>query len=135
MDREQAKAFLGVGWKFPVCVDEATGRIKTCSYEEDIKEAIRIIIMTNPGERMMRPDFGCGMQEQVFSGMDYSARSQIEHDVMEALTEWEPRITEVEVEVDTDDMGGNLTLNIGYTVRATNNMFNVVYPYFMNEGE
>lgn len=135
MNHNQAKDFLGVGWKFPVEVDEATGRIKTSSFEEDIKEAIQIIIMTSKGERLMRPNFGCDMREQLFEGMDYATISQMESEIKVALTSWEPRIEDVEVTIKGENQGGNLMIDIHYLVRATNNRFNVVYPYFLTEGE
>ena len=130
--QDWAKAFLGVGWKFPVKVDAATGRIKTSQYEEDIEEAIRIIIMTRKGERVMQPDFGCGLHEYLFAGMDYDTASQMRLEVQRALTNWEPRITDVDVRVEVDS--GQLMIHIAYVVRATNNPYNLVYPYFLTEG-
>jgi len=132
MPQDWTKGFLGVGWKFPVTVDETTGRIKTSQYEEDIQEAIRIIIMTRKGERVMQPDFGCGIQEYLFEGMDYDTTSQMRLEIQRALVNWEPRITDVEVIVETEN--GQLMINVSYVVRATNNPFNLVYPYFLSEG-
>jgi len=132
MRQDQAKDFLGVGWKFPVKVDETTGRIKTSRFEEDIQEAIRLIIMTRPGERVMRPDFGCGLQDYLFAGMDYDTTSQMRLEIQKALLNWEPRITDVEVRVETAN--GQLLIHVDYVVRATNNPFNLVYPYFLREG-
>lgn len=132
MDRDWAKNFLGVGWKFPVTVDETTGRIKTSQYEEDIQEAIRIIVMTRKGERMMRPDFGCGLHEYLFAGMDYETISQMRLEIQRALLNWEPRVKDVEVNLEMKN--GRLMIHISYIVRATNNPFNLVYPYFLSEG-
>lgn len=132
MGRDAAKAFLGEGWKFPVEVDEATGRIKTSRYEEDIAEAIRIIIMTGKGERMMRPEFGCGLRKFVFAGLDYNTAAQMRTAVHNALVNWEPRIREVEVEVEEKD--GRMLIHVAYVVRATNNPYNLVYPYYLSEG-
>lgn len=130
-----SKAFLGRGWKFPVSVDEATGRIKTSSYEEDIAEAIKIILLTQKGERVMQPDFGCGIHEYIFDQTDYSTITAVENEITESLILWEPRITDIDVHVDSyDDQKGTLNINIGYTVRATNNPFNLVFPYYINEG-
>lgn len=132
MERDLAKSFLGTGWKFPVRVDEATGRIKTSQHEDDIQEAIRIIIITRKGERMMRPEFGCGLQEYLFEGGDYDTATQMRAEIQRALLNWEPRITDVEVNVETDD--GKLLIRVSYVVRATNNPFNLVYPYYLSEG-
>ena len=130
--QDWAKGFLGVGWKFPVSVDGTTGRVRISQYEEDIQEAIRIILMTRKGERVMRPDFGCGLQDYLFAGMDYNTATQMRLEIQRALTEWEPRITDVEVGVEMDN--GTLLIHVSYIVRATNNPFNVVYPYFLSEG-
>jgi phage baseplate assembly protein W len=130
--QDWAKGFLGAGWKFPISVDETTGRIKTSQYEEDVQEAIKIIIMTRKGERMMQPDFGCGLQDYLFSGMDYDTISQMRMEVQRALLNWEPRITDVDVRLEAD--GGNLMIYISYVVRSTNNPFNIVFPYFLSEG-
>lgn len=129
------KEFLGVGWKFPIRVDETTGRIRTSSYEEDVEEAIRIIMLTRKGERVMQPEFGCGIQDFVFQTMDYTTISQMEHQILEALILWEPRIIDPEVHIETDEIeSGKLNIHISYTVRSTNNPYNVVYPYYLNEG-
>lgn len=129
------KDFLGVGWSFPIELDQTTGRIKTSSYEEDIKEAIRIIIMTRKGERVMEPTFGCGIQNYLFDVLDYTTMIQMEHEIEEALTLWEPRITNVQVHIESDQKEvGKMNIQIDYIVRNTNNPFNLVYPYYINEG-
>lgn len=129
------KDFLGVGWSFPIELDQTTGRIKTSSYEEDIKEAIRIIIMTRKGERVMEPTFGCGIQNYLFDVLDYTTMIQMEHEIEEALTPWEPRITNVQVHIESDQKEvGKMNIQIDYIVRNTNNPFNLVYPYYINEG-
>ncbi len=133
--RDSAKDFLGRGWKFPVRVDEATGRIITSDYEEDIKEAIKIIIMTRKGERVMQPEFGCGLSEYVFGGTDYTTVTQMENEIRSALVNWEPRIIDVNVRVEADSNElSRLIINVDYVVRATNNPYNLVYPYYMSEG-
>lgn len=130
-----AKEFLGVGWKFPVEVDETTGRIRTSSYEEDIKEAIKIIMMTRKGERMMMPDFGCEIHNYVFETMDVSVLVRMEEEILRALIMWEPRIIEPEVHITMDpEQEGKLNVQVKYVVRTTNNPYNMVYPYYLNEG-
>lgn len=136
MDNQDfAKEFLGVGWKFPVSVDETTGRIKTVSYEDDIKEAIKIIMLTRKGERMMMPEFGCGIQDYVFEVMDMAQIARMEQEILRAIIMWEPRIIDPAVHVTVDkNHEGRLNINISYVVRSTNNPYNLVYPYYMNEG-
>lgn len=127
--------FLGRGWKFPVQVDPATGRIRLSEYEEDIAEAIRIILGTSKGERVMRPDFGCDMREFVFGVSDDATLRLLEGSVAEAIRIWEPRVEQVEVEAETDRLdAGKVLLHIRYTVRTTNNLFNLVYPFYLYEG-
>lgn len=132
---EWTKGFLGTGFAFPIQVDEATGRMKTVSLEEDIAQAIHIILMTRKGERVMRPDFGCDIYDYAFGTMDYTTLVQMEHAVREALMLWEPRITDVQVQInDEQEQEGCLLIEISYVVRSTNNPFNLVYPYYINEG-
>jgi uncharacterized protein len=130
-----SKDFLGVGWKFPVGVDASSGKIALSKYEDDIKESIIIILSTAKGERLMHPDFGCGIHEMVFQTINMSTLSLIEMTVREALTKYEPRIALVNVNVSTEQaQNGQLLISIDYTVRSTNNQFNIVYPFYLNEG-
>lgn len=129
-----AKDFLGIGWKFPVKVDE-NKQIAMSRYEEDIKEAIRIILGTAKGERVMRPDFGCGIHELVFAPINTFTMSLVENTVREALITWEPRIELIKVEVSPEaSKEGKLLVSIDYRVRATNVRFNLVYPFYLREG-
>lgn len=130
-----AKEFLGKGWKFPVEVDPHTGKIKASVYEEDIEEAIGIIISTSPGERMMRPDFGCGIRKYIFEVINANTRALIKDEVEKALMRWEPRIKSIEVNVGVDPNEGNkLLIEVSYVVRATNTMGNKVFPFYIREG-
>ena len=129
------KEFLGRGWKFPVNVG-AEGRIAMSEYEEDVKDAIWIVLGTAKGERVMRPDFGCGISDFVFAYIDTSTLTLIESTVREALTLWEPRIELMAVKVSTEQISeGKLSISIDYRVRRTNNQFNLVYPFYLTEGE
>lgn len=129
------KNFLGVGWKYPVRT-EITGRIAMSRYEEDIHEAIRIILGTAKGERVMRPDYGCGVHELVFTPINVATKSLVENSVQEALTLWEPRIELTKVEAsDQEASAGKLLVSIDYRVRVTNNRFNLVYPFYLKEGK
>ncbi len=134
MERDNSKAFLGVGFKFPVQVDENTGRMKTSSYEEDIREAIKIILSTRPGERLRNPKFGCGIYKYTFETMDYTTLSMMQRAVYDALVLWEPRIENIDVHLDPDPEEGRIDINISYLVRSTNNPFNMVYPFYISEG-
>lgn len=129
------KEFLGTGWSFPIEADPLSGRIEAVSQEEDIRQAIRLILMTRPGERVMRPEFGCRIYEYAFGTADYTSLSRMRHAVEEALELWEPRITEVQVEVRLENgASGLILIEIDYRVRSTNNPYNLVFPFYLNEG-
>jgi Bacteriophage baseplate protein W len=133
-DQDFAKAFLGVGWAFPPRV-EADGTVATAAYEEDIRQAIRIIIFTNRGERVMRPDFGAGLNEFIFENVSSTTMALVETRVRQALITWEPRIDVLEVTVFSDPSERNkLLIDLNYRVRATNTQHNLVYPFYLQEG-
>lgn len=134
MEQSNPKAFLGVGFKFPIQVDERTGRMATVSYEEDIQEAIKIILMTRKGERLRNPQFGCGIHDYIFASLDYTTISAMKREIEIALVQWEPRIENINVSIHTDQREGRILIEIGYVVRSTNNPFNIVFPYYINEG-
>ena len=130
------KSFMGRGFKFPFSVDPSTNRIAMSSAEEDIKEAIRIILRTNVGERVMLPEFGTAAGDFIFSDNRAERIAALESSVREALERWEPRITDIDAQADTAAGSKNVVeINIRYTVRMTNNQFNMVYPFYMMEGE
>jgi phage baseplate assembly protein W len=133
---KMAKEFLGRGWKFPVGVNTNTdGRIALSEYERDIKEAIWIILSTSKGERVMRPDFGCGIHDFMFASLNSANLTRIENSVREALAKWEPRIELMNVTLNTGKVDeGRLMISIEYKVRTTNTRFNLVYPFYLKEG-
>lgn len=127
------KDFLGRGWKFPVSVD-ASGRIALSEYEDDVREAIRIILMTGKGERVMQPDFGAGLYDFVFASMNSTTIGRIQRAVQDALIKWEARVQVMGVEVEPDQGElGRLLINVDYRVRATNTRFNLVFPFYLKE--
>jgi uncharacterized protein len=126
-----SRDFLGKGWKFPVQVDDA-GRIVLSEFEEDIREAVRIILLTAKGERVMRPEFGTGLHNFVFETMSVTNIGAIQAAIQNALIEWEPRIELLAVKVEADPGEvGKLLINIDYEVRATNTQFNLVFPFYL----
>ena len=127
--------FLGAGLAFPIGPERASGRFAVTAAEENIRQSICIILGTRKGERLMHPDFGCDIHDFAFEVMDYQTCAQAESSVREALIAWEPRIRDIEVRAKPDDLRtGVLNLEIGYVVRATNNPFNLVYPFYLTEG-
>jgi uncharacterized protein len=122
--------FLGVGWKFPV--DATDGRIDRAYYEDSIRDAIWLILGTAPGERVMRPDFGCGIHDLVFSVNNATTAGLVEREVRQALILWEPRLELLDVEVTPNPAEAyTLLIRIEYRVRATNSVFNLVYPFYL----
>lgn len=119
-----------VGWKFPVNPDLTTGRIKSTSYEDDIAEAIKIILMTKKGERMMRPDFGCNIHKYMFDILDVTTIRQIELEIEESIRQWEYRIDHLEVEVnESDEHLGRLIINVSYTILNRHDVIKQEYIY------
>jgi len=129
-----ADEFLGRGLGFPVTTD-GDGRVDSAAGTTDIEQAIRIILGTAPGERVMRPQFGCGIHERVFDSVNTTTRTLVEDDVRDALVEWEPRIEVLSVEtLDAPDEDGALRVSVDYRVRSTNTDANLVYPFYLTEG-
>jgi hypothetical protein len=122
-----AEAFLGTGWAFPIQIDD-TGGIRMRSREDDIREAIGIVLGTRLGERAMRPEFGSGLADLVFDPNDANLAGRIEFLVRKALERWEPRI--VVKEVRAQPAGERMEIDVRYIVRQTNREDNVVVPFF-----
>lgn len=125
------KGFLGQGWSFPPRVD-GRGGIAMSRGAADIEQAIRIIVGTAPGERPMRPDFGCRIHELVFSPINSTTAGLASHYVEEALGWWEPRIEVTDVEVEPDaDHPARLLINVRYRIKATRDERSLVYPFYV----
>ncbi len=127
-------SFLGNGWSFEVSPDPVTGRIRMCGGEDDIAQSVRLILNTRKGERVMRPDFGCRLCDFAFESFSQSVRSEMIEEIRSALTLHEPRISDIEVTIDDTADEGRIMLDISYVVRATNNPYNLVFPFFIEEG-
>jgi phage baseplate assembly protein W len=132
---DERKDFLGRGWAMPVDIDPYTGLVATAEYEDDIRQSIRIILETAKGERVMRPNFGCGIHDLVFEAVDTTALQRIRSEVEEALRRFEARIDVLEVTADEDATSeGKLLVEVEYQVRRTNQLGNLVFPFFYREG-
>jgi uncharacterized protein len=126
---------IGSGLAFPLQVDRR-GQIALAKDEQDIEQAIQLILGTAPGERPMRPEFGCGVHDFVFDSIDATTVGQMEVAIRDALDRWEPRVFVETVEFNLDFVGeGRLIIDIGYRVRATNTMRNLVYPFYVIPAE
>jgi phage baseplate assembly protein W len=126
------KAFLGRGFAFPP--GTSGGTVQLSDYEEDVRQAIRIILATEPGERVMRPDFGAGLRALAFEPLNTNTLALARHRVERALVLWEPRIDQVTVSASADRVHALLSLEIAYRIRTTNTFYNLVYPFYLQEG-
>lgn len=132
MDRDHG--FLGRGWAFPVRPGP-DGRLAWAEGAERVRQSIWIILSTAPGERQMRPDFGCGVHDLLFEANTAALRGVMRERVRDALVRWEPRIDVVDVRVEAPpDQRECLLIRIDYRIRANNAFYNLVYPFFINEG-
>ncbi len=123
--------FVGAGWAFPLATD-ATGGVALVVREREIEEAIRLILATSPGERPMRPEFGCRVHEHVFAPINASTAGAIASDVRYALEMWEPRIIVQDVLVSFDQADlGTLYIDIHYQIRGVNDPRNLVFPFYV----
>ena len=130
-----AQEFLGVGWKYPVQLNQERV-IERSQYEQKVRESIWIILSTAPGERVMRPNFGCGIHAFVFAPNNTRTLGLVQFQVEQALTRWEPRIDLERVEAQSDIQDpAKLLISIDYRLRGTDSRFNMVYPFYLQREE
>ena len=126
---------LGTGWTFPIRIT-GRGGFALSRQEQDVAEAIWIVLATARGERIMQPDFGCGIHDYVFESVDAYVVGRLEREIRIAIDRWEPRIELKEITVDTSGAAdGELPIEIDYVVRATNDRRNLVYPFYIIPAE
>lgn len=122
--------FLGRGWAFPISVNHRGG-IALAPGEPDIEQSIRIILETAPGERVMRPEFGCGLHRLVFAPNSPTTAGLVAYHVREAVGRWEPRVDVENIDVRADPhRDAVLLIDIQYRIRSTNDRRNLVYPFY-----
>lgn len=128
-----SREILGTGWKFPIRIS-GRGGFSLSREEQDVAEAIWIVLSTARGERIMRPEFGCGIHDYVFAPNNASTRGAIAYQVQQALVRWEPRIDVINVSAEDDpDQSNLLLIHVDYRIRANNAFHNLVYPFFLRE--
>jgi phage baseplate assembly protein W len=129
------RSFLGTGCRFPMIVG-ADGSLGWSSGETLVAESIWLVLSTAPGDRVMEPEFGCGVHQMVFGGTDAATAAAVAHHVSEALVHHEPRIDVLDVRVEArGDLRNVLLVEIDYRVLDNNAVHNLVYPFYINEGE
>jgi uncharacterized protein len=128
------RSFLGTGWSFPIALD-AAGEIATAAGDEDVHQAVRIVLGTALGERAMRPAYGAGLETLVYEPLNTATIALARHRVEQALIRYEPRIDVLGVSAEAHAReSGRLDIAIDYRVRATNTFYNLVYPFYLVEG-
>ena len=126
---------VGTGLAFPLRVD-SRGALALVGHHQDVEEAIRVILSTAPGERPMRPEFGCGIHDHVFDTVDAYALGRFEYEIRVALDRWEPRIDVVGISFDTSAVdSGRLVIEIAYALRQTSDIRNLVFPFYVIPAE
>jgi phage baseplate assembly protein W len=129
------RIFLGEGWSFPPSFDDGRHGIEMVGDELDIRQSLMILLATIPGERVMRPKYGCDLHSMVFTQMTTTNETIIKDLIYTAILEYEPRITVEEITVDSSQyLEGLLQVNIEYTIRKINIRTNIVYPFYIIEG-
>jgi uncharacterized protein len=127
--------FLGSGWAYPILIN-SVGSLNVSRFEKSIAESIQIILGTSKGERLMRPDFGCDINDLVFAPNNSTTHSLLCYHIEEALVKWEPRIILEKVEAATSEFDeSQIDISIQYKVRSINSAFNMVYPFYLERGE
>jgi len=122
--------FLGRGWTFPLRLD-SSGAFALADGEDDVEEAIRLILGTALGERPMRPEYGCGIHDLVFDAIDAGLAGRVAADVRASLIRWEPRIEVTEVSAAPDPVDQHvLKISVAYRIKATNDRRNLVFPFY-----
>ena len=137
MANDQSKAFLGRGWSFPPQFERSDEvlKLQMVSLEEDIRESLATLLATLPGERVMQPSFGCGLNALVFDNVSQSSITKITDLVERAILFFETRITLENLEVLVDDESkGLIQIHLDYTIRTINTRSNYVYPFYFQEG-
>lgn len=131
---QDTREFLGNGWKFPLQVT-AAGGLARARYEHRVEESVYLILSTAKGERVMLPDFGCGIHDLVFQPNTPGTIALVAQEVRRALVQWEPRIDVLELVVESPQGEPTLLLiRVGYRIRANNALANLVYPFYLREG-
>lgn len=125
-----AVSFIGRGISWPMGVDH-TGALQLTNGSADLDRSIRVVLVTAPGERVMRPEFGCRIWDLLFEPITANLMGLMAQAVREALAQWEPRIEVDEVDVTPAEADGAVDIAIGYRVRATNDRRNLVHPFYV----
>jgi phage baseplate assembly protein W len=127
--------FLGRGWSFPPSFKQELQSVEMTEKKEDIEKSLHVLLTTAMGERLMVPRYGCNMDELVFEALNTTTKTLIKDKIQTSILYFEPRIDVTAIELnDTNQLEGEILVEIEYVIRATNSRFNFVFPYYKNEG-
>lgn len=126
------RAFLGAGMKFPPQIDPGTGRFMVSEREQSVKESVYLILMTNQGERWLEPGFGSQMMSYTFMDTSPTMLRMMSDELRDLILRQEPRISNIDIDIDPEAKEGCLIVSIEYTVAATNSLENIVFPFYLN---
>ena len=129
-----SNSFLGTGWKFPLQFTKATGTAEMLSDEDDIQNSLQVLLSTRVGERIMQPSYGCNMDVLLFEAINESLITYVKDLVFTAIYYYEPRINPENVTVEATEEEGMVLVNVEYTIRTTNSRHNLVFPFYLDEG-
>jgi phage baseplate assembly protein W len=131
----QQDDFLGKGWSFPPTFIPAMQGVQMTEKEEDINRSLQILLTTRVGERIMQPKYGCNMDEMVFEPLSTTTKTIMIDKIQTSILYFEPRIDVSAISMNTtNELEGEILIEIEYIIRATNNRFNFVFPFYVNEG-
>lgn len=127
--------FLGSGWAFPPSFSRHTQQVAMVSNEADIHNSLMILLSTLPGERIMQPAFGCDLNDFLFEPVDTTLLTRMKDRITFSINEFEPRIRPLSVSIETyRQQEGMLEIQVHYEIKATNSRYNLVYPFYLEEG-
>ena len=129
-----SNSFLGTGWQFPIEFSKATNTTEMLSDEDDIQNSLQVLLSTRIGERIMQPAYGCNMDVLLFESINESLITYVKDLVFTAIYYYEPRISPDNLTIETTDEEGMILVNVAYTIRSTNSRQNLVFPFYLDEG-
>lgn len=130
----EENSFLGRGWSFPPTFTRGDHGVAMVEEEEDIRQSLIILLATIKGERIMQPDYGANTDSLLFEPLNVSFAKRMSTKLEKAILYYEPRIKTDDINFKQDNVNGLVEIRIDYTIIATNNRRNIIYPYYINEG-
>jgi hypothetical protein len=133
---EASKSFLGTGWAFPITFNREQFTVNMASEVQDIEQSLTILFNTRPGERVMRPSYGSGLEDLMFEPVDQGLITFIKEMITNAILYYEPRVNLQHIEILTDPSSlqeGRVQISLDLIVRSSNGRFNYVYDFYKRE--